>query len=257
MARDTWDPAQYVRFAEERRRPFLDLLALVPPRPGMRVLDLGCGTGELTRLAHERLGAAETLGIDRSEAMLARAEALAGGGLRFARMDLAEAAGSWDLVLSNAALQWLPDHERLLPRLCGLLAPGGCLAVQVPDNHDHPSHRIARETGEEPPFRGALGSWKKERTVLAPERYAEILYAAGLRDLTVRLEVYLHELPGPEAVVEWVKGTLLNDWKERLSEGLWVCYLSRYQERLSAALPGERPYLYTYRRVLMAGTRPA
>lgn len=257
MTTDTWDPDQYARFRDERTQPFLDLLALVKARPGMRALDLGCGTGELTRLAHERLGAAETLGIDRSEAMLRRAAQVGGGGLRFEQGDLAGATGHWDLVLSNAALQWLPDHQELVPRLCRLLRPGGQLAVQVPDNHDHPSHRVAREVGEEEPFRAALGSWKRERTVLAPERYAELLFAAGLRDLNVSLRVYPHVLAGPEEVVEWVKGTLLNDWKERLPAPLFEAYLARYRTRLLAELPGTHPFLFTFRRVLFAGTRPA
>lgn len=256
MPRDTWDPVQYAKFRDERSRPFLDLLALVPARPGARVVDLGCGTGELTLLAHQRLGAAETLGVDRSAAMLEKARPREGGGLRFAQGDLAEVRGSFDVVLSNAALHWLPDHEALVPRLCGLLAPGGRLAVQLPDNHDHPSHRVAREVSLEDPFRAALRGWEKPRNALPPERYAELLHAAGLGDLEVRLQVYGHELPGPEQVVEWVKGSLLNEWRERLSEGHWVCFLSRYQERLLAELPPARPYFYTYRRILFAGTRP-
>jgi trans-aconitate methyltransferase len=114
---------------------------------------------------------------------------------------------------------------------------------------------VARETGEEQPFAAALAGWKKARTVLAPERYAELLHGAGLRRVEASVRVYLHELAGPEEVIEWVKGTLLNDWKERLSEGHWVCYLSRYRERLLAELPDEHPYLYTFRRVLLCGTR--
>jgi trans-aconitate 2-methyltransferase len=253
---DPWDPEQYARFRDERTRPFLDLLALVRPRPGMRVLDLGCGTGELTRLAHQRLEAAETLGIDRSPAMLARAALLAGGGLRFERGDIAQVSGRWDLVLSNAALQWLPDHEALLPRLCALVVPGGQIAVQLPDNGEHPSHREARATAAEEPFRSALGDPGTPRRVLAPERHAELLHAAGLADVDVQLRVYCHLLDGPEAVVEWVKGTVLNEWRERLPEGLWQPFLARYRERLLASLPTARPYLYTYRRVLFHAHRP-
>jgi trans-aconitate 2-methyltransferase len=256
LAKDTWDPDQYARFRDERSRPFLDLLALVEPRPGLRILDLGCGTGELTRLAHERLHASETLGLDRSPSMLARAASHAGGGLRFEQGDLGAAAGRWDLVLSNAAIHWLPDHERLVPRLCERVAPGGQIAVQLPDNHDHPSHRLARETGEEEPFRSALSGWRKERTVLPPERYAELLHGAGFRAIDVCLRIYPHLLDGPEAVVDWVMGTLLNDWRERLPAELWEPYLARYRERLLAELPPARPTLYTYRRLLFSARRP-
>ncbi|MGB8930562.1 MAG: methyltransferase domain-containing protein, partial [Anaeromyxobacteraceae bacterium] len=146
MATDAWNPELYARFAAERAQPFHDLLALVRAHPGMRVVDLGCGPGELTAHLHRALAARETLGLDSSDAMLARAAAHAGGGLTFAKGDVGAFSGEgYDLVFSNAALHWVPDHEPLLARLAGALAPGGQLAVQVPANHDHLSHRLARE----------------------------------------------------------------------------------------------------------------
>ena len=257
MGQDTWSPDQYRRFAAERSQPFRDLLGLVRGKPGMRVVDLGCGPGELTAQAHRALAARRTVGIDSSEAMLARARPLAGGGLSFETGDIAAFDGrDFDLVLSNAALHWLPRHEELLPRLAAALAPGGQIAVQVPDNHDHPSHRIAREVGEESPFREALGGWRKPRNVLPPERYAEILSGLGFNEQEVLLRVYGHRLAGTEEVVEWVRGTLLNDWKGRLTPDLFAAFVDRYRERLGAALPGERPYFYTYRRILFWGRRP-
>src|SRR6185436_2630784 len=119
MPGDAWDPLQYDRFRDERRAPFLDLLALVRPCAGLRAVDLGCGTGELTRILHERTGAAETLGVDRSRAMLEKSAAAAGGGLRFECADLRVplAPGRWDLIFSNAALHWLPDHQALFADL--------------------------------------------------------------------------------------------------------------------------------------------
>ncbi len=254
MGQDAWSPDQYRRFADERSRPFRDLLALVRRSPGMRVVDLGCGPGELTAEAHRALAARQTIGLDSSEAMLARARPLSGDGLSFERGDIAAFAGrDFDLVISNAALHWLPDHDQLLPRLAAALASGGQIAVQVPDNHDHPSHRIAREVGEESPFREALGGWRKPRNVLPPERYAEILHRLGFREQEVLLRVYGHLLAGPEEVVEWVRGTLLNDWKARLAPDLFAAFVDRYRERLGSALPPERPYFYTYRRILFWG----
>src|SRR5690242_17107707 len=140
MPDDTWDPGQYLKFASERSRPFFDLLAQVEPCPGGAVVDLGCGTGELTQRLHLHAGAASTLGIDTSAAMLAEAEAFAGDGLQFAPGDIANFApgAEYDVVFSNAALHWVPDHPALLARLTAALRPGGQLAVQVPANADHP-----------------------------------------------------------------------------------------------------------------------
>ena len=182
MADDTWSPAQYERFAVERRRPFLDLLSLVRARPGMRVVDLGCGTGELTRLLHERVGARETLGIDSSAAMLERSATFVHPGLRFARADVGEVAfgEGWDLVFSNAVLHWLPDHEELFARLTGTLAGGGQLAVQMPANFDHPSHVVAAEVAAEAPFARALDGRPHAENVLAPEAYARLLDRLGI-----------------------------------------------------------------------------
>ncbi|HUL59805.1 MAG TPA: methyltransferase domain-containing protein [Anaeromyxobacteraceae bacterium] len=254
--RDAWDPDRYARFRDERRAPFLDLLALIEPHPGMRVVDLGCGSGELTRLAHERLGASETLGVDSSPAMLERARPLAGGGLSFAPGDAGAFAGrGYDLVLSNAALHWVPDHAGLLPRLAACLGEGGQLAVQVPANEDHPSHALARAVAAEPPFRDALGGHVRRSPVLAPEEYAQLLFRAGFRARRVRVEVYGHPLAARDEVVEWVRGTLLTDYEKRLAPDVWGAFLARYRERLLAALPDERPFLYTYRRVLLWARR--
>jgi trans-aconitate 2-methyltransferase len=259
---DPWDPARYARFAAERAAPFEDLLALVEPCPGARVADLGCGTGEPTRRAHERLKARETVGVDSSPAMLAEASGRAAPGLRFVLGDLAafvDGAGGdrspFDVILSNAALHWVPDHAALLPRLAARLAPEGQLAFQVPANEEHPSHAIAREVAREPAFAAALGGHVRESPVLAPEAYARLLFALGFRAQRVRAEIYAHPLGGPEDVVEWVRGTLLTDYERRLGPDAFAGFLSRYRERLLEALPDERPFLYTYRRVLVWGRR--
>jgi trans-aconitate 2-methyltransferase len=252
-----WDPVQYERFRDERSRPFFDLLALVEPRPGMRVVDLGCGTGELTRELHRRLDAAETLGIDSSPAMLAKAAAFACDGLRFERADIAsfDDAAGFDLVFSNAALQWLPDHERLFARLARLVRPSGRLAAQMPMNFDHASHRTADEVAREPEFRDALGGHQRNSPMLAPEDYATLLHRLGFRDLHVRLQVYAHELASRDEVVEWVRGTLLTDFQKRLTPALFERFLARYRETLLPRLADERPYLHPFKRLLIHARR--
>jgi trans-aconitate 2-methyltransferase len=257
VADDCWNPAQYGRFRAERTQPFLDLLALVRPHPGMRVVDLGCGTGELTRHLHRSLQARETLGVDASPAMLAKSAAFVAEGLRFVEGDAAAFADdvAWDLVFSNAALHWVPDHPGLLARLTAALAPGGQLAVQVPANFDHPTHTIAAALAAEAPFRDALGGGADPPGVLRPEEYAVLLARLGHRVQHVRLQVYGHELPSRDEVVEWVKGSLLTTYQRRLPADLWETFLSRYRDRLLPALDDRRPYFYPFKRILFWATR--
>jgi trans-aconitate 2-methyltransferase len=251
---DTWDPEQYERFAAERAAPFWDLLSLVRPVPGGRVVDLGCGNGELTAALHRRMEAAETLGLDSSPAMLEGAAALAGGGLRFELGDIAAFdQGGWDVIFSNAALHWLPDHAGLLGRLVAALNPRGQLAVQMPANHNHPSHVVAAELAAAEPFRVALDGYRRSSPVQAPEWYAELLDRLGLADQHVRLQVYLHRLAARDEVVEWVKGTLLNDYQARMPAALFEEFLAAYRRRLLPLLEDTHPYRYPFKRLLLWG----
>jgi trans-aconitate 2-methyltransferase len=252
----SWNPDQYARFREERAQPFHDLLALVRRRAGMRVVDLGCGPGELTRHLHDELQAAATIGVDSSREMLARSGSHAGGGVSFVCEDIASftSPSKFDLVFSNAALQWLPDHRALFARLRDLLDAEGQLAVQMPANFDHPSHRLAADIAVEDPFRAALGGYTRSFPVLPPEDYAILLHDLGFRQPHVRLQVYLHLLESRDQVVEWVKGTLLTDYQSRLSPDLYAAFLERYRERLMPALSAARPYPYPFKRILLCAT---
>jgi trans-aconitate 2-methyltransferase len=264
LSADTWEPDTYSRFAAERSRPFFDLLELVKPIPAGRAVDLGCGTGALTLELHRRVGAAETLGIDSSPAMLEKAAPLAGNGLRFERGDLAafpsdgvgavdEPNAAYGLVFSNAALQWVPDHPNLLARLTRALEPGGQLAFQVPVNFGHATHRSAERVAGEEPFRSALGggSHSTSTNVLAPEAYATLLHRLGFAEQIVRLEVYGSTLASREDIVEWVKGSLLTEYRRRLPADLYPTFVDRYRETLFQAIPDERPYFLTYNRILV------
>jgi trans-aconitate 2-methyltransferase len=258
-----WDPELYARFQADRSKPFYDLAALVQPSEAMRVIDLGCGSGELTAWLHDELRSAETLGVDSSDTMLEQAAAHTREGVRFERGDIARfeaepwAAQPYDLVFSNAALQWLPDHEALFARLSNLVAPGGQFAVQMPANEGHVSHVTAMALAREEPYATALGGYNRPLTVLKPERYSELLYDLGFEEQLVRLQVYPVLLPGPEAVVEWVRGTFLTAYRSRLDPDTYAAYLEEYERRLLAALPAKRPYLYSYPRILMWGRRGA
>jgi trans-aconitate 2-methyltransferase len=254
-----WDPDQYERFKAERARPFWDLLALVRPCPGGRVVDLGCGTGELTKELHRHLEASETVGIDSSPAMLERARPFAGDGLRFEQGDIATwEPAPYDVMFSNAALHWLPDHRRLLARLTRAIPAGGQLAVQVPANTDHPSHSVGMEVAGEAPFADALAADPPPdsgTSVLAPDDYAVLLDELGFSEQLVRLQVYPHRLASSADVVEWVKGTALTFFRARLSDELYDLFLERYRRRLLDVIGDRRPYLYTFKRILFWARR--
>jgi trans-aconitate 2-methyltransferase len=246
---DTWDPDQYRRFEAERDQPFVDLLTLVEPSERPVVVDLGCGDGRLTSLAHQQLGADATLGLDASAAMLSRAVDV--DGIRYELDDIATWAAprSFDVILANASLQWVPDHRAVLARWIGSLAGGGQLAVQVPSNADHPSHTLVAEVAAElgidaPPDPVAAN-------VLAPVEYAELLDSLGAFRQSVRLQVYAHRLASTPEVVEWVKGTTLTRVRGATDEETYARFLARYRERLLEVVGDRAPYTYLFKRILL------
>jgi len=252
---DAWDPEQYRRFAAERRQPFDDLKALCMPMVGGRIVDLGCGSGELTAELHRDLRASDTLGIDLSSAMLAEAARWAREvpGLHFEQGDLSEwRASGIDLIFANASLHWAPEHPALLARLRFSLAPGGQLAFQVPAAYGHPAYVLAKQIANEPPFApsGPPTGPSAEESVLTPARYAELLHALGSVQQHARLQVYGHVLPSVESVVEWVKGSLLTPIRARMDESTFDAFVDRYRERLLTELGQSRPYFFAFSRIL-------
>lgn len=253
-----WDPAQYDRFKAERSQPFVDLAALaLPVAPGGRAVDLGCGTGELTATLVEHFDAAEVVGLDNAEPMLAEARPRADGRrLRFGAADIATWVdpGGWDVVLSNAALQWVPGHVEVLTRWAASLRPGGTLAVQVPANHDHPSHTVAAEVAASPAFEADFDGGPPPDpvagNVLPPEDYAVLLHDLGLVDVHVRLQVYSHLLGRTVDVVEWVKGTSLTRFKAVLVPERFDAFVDAYRSALVTRLGDRAPFLYPFKRIL-------
>lgn len=258
MAQADWDPGQYEQFKALRARPFWDLVDGVVA-PVERAVDLGCGTGELTAAAARRLGCASMVGIDNSPNMLTATAAFAGEGVSFVDGDLSgwTADAAYDLVLANASLQWVPEHREVLGRWVAALAPGGQLAVQVPYNHDHPSHLASVDVAHREPFLSALDGAPPADpvavNVLAPEAYAELLFELGVADPTVRLHVYPQVMPSTAAVVEWTKGTSLTRFFKRLPAELHDPFVDAYRDELVARVGDRRPYFYAFKRILMWG----
>jgi len=253
---DLWQPHNYGAFKNERAQPFFDLLTYVTPCPNMRIVDLGCGSGELTLAAHRRFHAADTIGIDSSAAMLGVAPPQAPENFHLRRADIADFTarpGSFDLLLSNAALHWLPDHPRLLTRLATLVSARGQVAVQVPANEIHPSQQIANAVAAEEPFARALNGYQRRTPVLRPEAYRRLMSALRFSQVRCEYRTYRHQLACSAAVVDWVRSTLLTDFEKRMSPESFAGFLARYRERLLAEIGDVSPYQLTYRRLFLWG----
>ncbi|GGD96448.1 trans-aconitate 2-methyltransferase [Aureimonas endophytica] len=233
-----WNAALYLRFADERTRPARELLARVPANDPAVAVDLGCGPGNSTALLAERFPQAVLLGLDSSPDMLAKAR----GDLPAARFVLGDIArfepeAPVDLLFANASLQWLRDHETLLPRLFSLLAPGGVLAVQMPDNQEEPSHRLMREAAGAGQWRAKIDDADKVRARILPaEAYYDLL-APLAREVDIWRTTYHHVMADEGAIVEWVSATGLRPFLDPLDEDERAAFLADYRARLAAAYP--------------------
>ena len=254
-----WDPAQYLSFADERSRPFFDLVARIGAVNPGHVVDLGCGPGQLTASLAERWPEAMVLGIDSSADMIRAAEA-AGYGEGSLRGRLSFAVGDVrdfkpdrpvDVIVSNAVLQWVPEHLDLLPRWAGYLAPGGWLAFQLPGNFDQPSHAVLRELAASDRWRDRLARVALNRQAGEPTAYLDLLTRAGLV-VDAWETTYLHVLRGPDPVTEWYKGTGLRPVLTALAPPEAEEFVRQYGERVRTAYPAA-PYgtVLPFRRVFV------
>lgn len=254
-----WDPKQYEKFERERNQPFFDLIQLIHPLDHPRVIDLGCGSGSLTKIAHEKFQASFTLGIDDSKEMLTKALTLESQNLQFKEHHIQTFTSSepFNLIISNAALQWLPDHEAIFKKLICLLAPEGQIAIQMPANQNYPTHVVAAELAAEEPFKRAL----KNRGypiahVLTMEQYAQLLDQLGFENQVVRLQLYNHFLESTASIIEWVKGSLLTYYKSYLDPDLYEQFFKEYQKRLLERLGWSEPFFFPMKRLFLWGQLP-
>jgi trans-aconitate 2-methyltransferase len=253
-----WNPAQYLKFADERTRPARDLLTQVPlTAPGV-VHDLGCGPGNSTALLVERFPAADITGIDNSPAMLRQARQACGG----ARFELGDLS-TWmppsdsELLFSNATFQWVPDHLAVLERLTRALPAGGVLAIQMPDNLVEPSHRLMEDVGRSGPWAGTLAAAAAARDPLPPAQ----IYYERLKPMFSRLDIwhtiYNHPLEGVRGIIDWLQSTGLRPYLNPLSESERQAYLTQYEKRLAAAYPAlaDGTVLLRFPRLFLVGVR--
>ena len=238
----SWDPAQYLRHAGDRGRPFLDLLARIDVDDARTVVDLGCGPGQLMGVLRARFPDADLLGVDSSPAMVAAARDVVDDPR--ARVVLADAStwapeGPVDVVVSNAMLQWLPDHVEVLERLSGVVRPGGAVAVQVPDNSSAPSHALMRGISARDPWAAHTDGVLHVRGT-DPSTYLELFAGLGW-SVDAWSTTYLHVLQGDDPVLDWVRGTGLRPVLDALPADLVPGFLDAYGAALREAYP-RRPF---------------
>jgi trans-aconitate 2-methyltransferase len=255
-----WDPMQYQHFGDERSRPFFDLLARVGAQAPDTVVDLGCGPGTLTAALTRRWPGAVVRGIDSSAEMIEAARALPAGGdqrLSFAQGDVRDwkPDGGVDVIVSNAVLQWVPDHLPVLARWAGFLQTGGWLAFQIPGNYDQPSHVALRELADGDRWRSLLAGVQLNRQAADPAEYLDLLTRAGF-EVDAWETTYLHVLHGEDPVLDWYKGTGLRPVLAALRPEQAAEFLDEYRARMSEAYPAA-PYgtVFPFRRVFVVAVR--
>lgn len=270
----TWDPQQYTVFADRRARPFRDLTARVRATDPKTVVDLGCGPGNMTRTLAERWPGARVIGLDSSADMVASAQQMAEesgapDNLEFAQVDAERWApdAEVDVIVSNAMLQWIPDHRQLVRGWLEALKPGAWFAVQVPGNFAAPSHATIAEMSRRPEFEDALEGVVERESVYTTDEYLETLIAAGF-EADIWETTYSQPLSGPDPVYDWVRGAALRPSLQRLEAAdrrdgtnLQERYIEEYRRIMRESYPtyttpeGVRLTDYPFRRIFIVGVK--
>lgn len=249
-----WNPDAYKKYKSDRFAPFYDLFALIDIRPGLEVIDLGCGTGEMTKMLAEKLPSSSVLGIDSSPEMLSDTAGLSGNNLRFECITIQEqlmTGKQWDIVFSNAALQWVTDHETIFPKLLSAVKPGGQLVVQMPAQHHNIANRLIATLAAEEPFASVLKGWTRPSSVLDLDEYAKIFFTGGCANMNLYEKIYPLVLKDTDALMEWLQGSTLIPYAERMTGIIWSSFLTEFKKRLHQSFPAS-PLFYPFRRMLMA-----
>jgi trans-aconitate 2-methyltransferase len=255
---DSWSAAQYTKFEKERNRPIADLLAHIPVTNANKVVDIGCGPANSTELLSAQYPGANVAGIDSSGDMIAAArKRLPGAHFEVADIATWQGDGLYDVILANASLQWVPDHQTLFPNLINKLASGGSLAVQMPDNFEEPAHRLMREVAANGPWSAKLESASKRLTREGAAWYHKNL-KSKVSTLNIWRTTYFHPLEGgPGAIVEWFKGTGLRPFLDPLSEEGKNSFLEIYTNEIAKVYPAleDGSVLLPFPRLFIIATR--
>ena len=252
-----WNPDIYNQFKNIRFKPSFDLMELIQDQPKMQAIDLGCGTGEQTRILSERFSDASFLGIDSSAEMLAQSKALEQKGLHF-RIGTVETvldeSKTWDLVFSNAALQWSENHSELFLKIISKINQGGQLAVQIPCQNDNALNKIVFQLSEEEPYKTWLNGWNRPSPVLEIDEYAQILFENGLSDLQISQRIYPIIAENHDTLFNFISGSALIPYMERLNQEQQQVFANAFKEKIAQSFP-KLPALYAFKRILLYGRK--
>lgn len=252
-----WNPEIYNKFKNIRYQPFYDLANFIQPENEMKAIDFGCGTGEQTAILAQKFPEADFVGVDSSAEMLEQSKNLKTENLHFRKATTEETIKSgekWDLIFSNAALQWSDHHEKLFADLISLLNPKGQFAVQMPVQPENKLNKILLDMVNEEPFKSYLKGYKRESPVLSSDDYAQILFDGGLEDLQIQQRVYPIIANDHETLYNFISGSALIPYIERLEGEEQKHFIATYKERIALHFP-KLPAIYSFKRLLLYGKK--
>ena len=252
-----WNPEIYNKFKNIRYQPFYDLIDLIKPINGMKAIDLGCGTGEQTAILANKFKDADFLGVDSSTEMLEQSKTLETDNLHFRKATTEEMLTSgekWDLIFSNAALQWSDNHENLFTELIKRLKSKGQFSVQMPVQPENKLNKILLELVTEEPFKSYLKGYKRDSPVLSIDDYAQILFDGGLEDIQILQKVYPIIANDHDTLYNFISGSALIPYIERLDGEEKALFINTYKKRIALHFP-KLPAIYSFKRLLLYGRK--
>lgn len=249
-----WNPEQYNKFKKQRFASFEDLYRLINIKPQLKILDLGCGTGELTRMLQEKIPDASIMGIDNSVEMLRESRAFVNENISFKKLSIEEVTTlneKWDLIFSHSALQWVESHQPLITRLITRLKKGGQIVIEMSDNHKYITHELIKAIASTEPFRSELQGWIRPNPLLKMEEYAALLYENGGINIKVFEKIYPQELNDSNALISWCRGTALLPYMERLSTETKNKFLETFSHRIKSVFD-RKPIFFPMKRMFLS-----
>lgn len=246
-----WDPEVYNKFKDNRYEPFYDLISHVLSKPSMNMIDLGCGTGELTKVLADRFPGSKVLGVDSSAEMLA--EAPAQENISFVQRTIEEQLQRtevWDAIIANASLQWVNDHHSLFPAMMMKLSPGGQLAVQMPSQKENLLNQILHQLVHEEPYYATLKDAIRYSPVLSLDEYTQMFFHAGAKEVLVYQKVYPIIAPSTETLYDFISGSALVPYMEKLQEPMRSDFVKAFKSRIASHFTSS-PMVYAFKRIIL------